>query len=903
MKTIILRNITSNDITLSELGITILKNDTVNIDQQDLIRIYSDQELFDKIQSNTIKVNDGTKDLSFQESKMFLQPIDSEIFSQKEHIHSKLDIEDFDHNHSEIYFTKQEISENYSPMIHNHNDLYHNKNDVYTKTDLINGLGEINWSNLTDKPSSFNPSAHVHIKNEITDFDHSHLWSHITDKPSLFTPSSHELLSHTISGQTANRFLKTSSSTAYSFSTITTSDLPTVTTNKGGLNKTTVAQGDILFGSSTSAYSALAKSTAANQFLKNSGTNNNPQWQSITKSDILDFSHNHQWTELTNIPLEFNPSSHDHNIDDIIDFTSAVNSIISLQKSIVNGIASLDDQGKIPISQIPATAITDIFVVNNELEMLGLTTAEIGDISIRTDLNKSFILKQSGYNNLSNWQELLTPTDSVTSVNGKTGSVILSNVDVGAAASTHNHTKDQIINFNHNHLWADITDKPVTFSPSTHEHNSLYYTKIEIDNNYSVISHNHDERYYTEEEIDILFLSKSNIGHKHLRNEITDFSVSWDEIVSKPSSFVPEIHNHDEIYYTKTNLQVSGQSQVDWNNLTSVPSTFTPSVHNHDDKYFTKSESDSRYSTIAHNHNDLYYTKINLQTSGQAQVSWDNLTSVPSTFIPSTHNHDDRYYTESESDSRYATIAHNHNDLYYTKTQIDTKLSSIDFSFISGNDSSTNVTGSELEQLTNGSNADGLHTHENIGGGSGTLDDAYGAWGSGRTINVDWGSVELNAQGGFAPLKLTPVNYTPNQWLGGGEICVKDNELYLYDSTRSSFLSTSTFGIQWASNSNNVSGYIFYGAAQTNSSTGFVPTTKSKIVGISAVSQDNSSDSISIIVNGYVVQNVWWQSGIISLNNLNIDVNSSDVINLYLNGSGSSRPNRPCITLFIKSRI
>ena len=39
--------------------------------------------------------------------------------------------------------------------------------------------------------------------------------------------------------------------------------------------------------------------------------------------------------------------------------------------------------------------------------------------------------------------------------------------------------------------------------------------------------------------------------------------------------------------------------------------------------------------------------------SSAGSVAWGNITSVPSTFTPTSHNHDDRYYTESESDSRY----------------------------------------------------------------------------------------------------------------------------------------------------------------------------------------------------------------------------------------------------------
>ncbi len=35
----------------------------------------------------------------------------------------------------------------------------------------------------------------------------------------------------------------------------------------------------------------------------------------------------------------------------------------------------------------------------------------------------------------------------------------------------------------------------------------------------------------------------------------------------------------------------------------------------------------------------LFYTKINMQTSGESQVHWDNLTNIPTTFTPSSHTH------------------------------------------------------------------------------------------------------------------------------------------------------------------------------------------------------------------------------------------------------------------------
>ena len=108
---------------------------------------------------------------------------------------------------------------------------------------------------------------------------------------------------------------------------------------------------------------------------------------------------------------------------------------VAANKNQANGYAGLDASSKISSAQLPAIAITDTFVVASQVAMLALT-AEKGDVAVRTDLNKSFILVDSPASTLANWQELLTPTDAVTSVNGKTGVVSLVASDVGAAPTT-----------------------------------------------------------------------------------------------------------------------------------------------------------------------------------------------------------------------------------------------------------------------------------------------------------------------------------------------------------------------------------------------------------------------------------------------------------------------------------
>ncbi|MDR1493059.1 MAG: hypothetical protein LBT05_10100 [Planctomycetaceae bacterium] len=125
-------------------------------------------------------------------------------------------------------------------------------------------------------------------------------------------------------------------------------------------------------------------------------------------------------------------ATHTHTTSQIVGLGTAA----TCNTGIASGnIPILDTSGKLNISVIPATAITDTFVVATEAAMLALTCQK-GDVAVRTDLKKSFILRVEPASALANWQELLSPTDAVASVNGKNGTVILVASDVGAIAAT-----------------------------------------------------------------------------------------------------------------------------------------------------------------------------------------------------------------------------------------------------------------------------------------------------------------------------------------------------------------------------------------------------------------------------------------------------------------------------------
>ncbi len=99
------------------------------------------------------------------------------------------------------------------------------------------------------------------------------------------------------------------------------------------------------------------------------------------------------------------------------------------QKGVANGVATLGADSKIPASQLPAIAINDTFTAASQAAMLALT-AQRGDVAIRTDTDKTYILASDSPTTLADWKELVA-SGQVTSVAGKTGTVSLAKGDVG----------------------------------------------------------------------------------------------------------------------------------------------------------------------------------------------------------------------------------------------------------------------------------------------------------------------------------------------------------------------------------------------------------------------------------------------------------------------------------------
>lgn len=96
-------------------------------------------------------------------------------------------------------------------------------------------------------------------------------------------------------------------------------------------------------------------------------------------------------------------------------------------------IPALDANGKLHVNVIPSIALSDVTTVETKAELTQQTAQQVqkGDITIVTEESKTYILAADDPSQLENWKEIKTPTESVSSVNGMKGAVVLTTDNIG----------------------------------------------------------------------------------------------------------------------------------------------------------------------------------------------------------------------------------------------------------------------------------------------------------------------------------------------------------------------------------------------------------------------------------------------------------------------------------------
>jgi hypothetical protein len=144
-----------------------------------------------------------------------------------------------------------------------------------------------------------------------------------------------------------------------------------------------------------------------------------------------------------------------------------------------------------------------------------------------------------------------------------------------------NNLGDAIIVLDQNQIyaWNGTAWTSVSGGVQVANYDNLYYRKSYIDaliNNTvssltnsiaqkAPLNHVHDDRYYQKTYIDSLFNPSS--GHDH--NGIDSKRVDFNNLANIPNFSTN--HNHDQRYYTQSQLQTSGQSKVNWGNIVDAP--------------------------------------------------------------------------------------------------------------------------------------------------------------------------------------------------------------------------------------------------------------------------------------------------------------------------------------------
>ncbi len=200
----------------------------------------------------------------------------------------------------------------------------------------------------------------------------------------------------------------------------------------------------------------------------------------------------------------------------------------SSQKGQINGYASLDNTGKVPLSQLPDLSSDTTYVVSNSTQRNALTGLKTGDKCYETTTGDSYIWNDSGWLVLAqaDWKNINLDW---TNIKGKPTSTV-ANID-DAVTKAHQHSNKIAI------------DK-ITESGSLPLWNGSPWPAASV----------------------------SSVPWANITGKPTIFPTNWSNVASKPTSFPStwtDVTNKPSVFPT------------DWSSVASKPTTFPPSTHTH----------------------------------------------------------------------------------------------------------------------------------------------------------------------------------------------------------------------------------------------------------------------------------------------------------------------------------
>lgn len=517
-------------------------------------------------------------------------------FAPSAHTHTKANITDFTHTHAIADVT------NLSTTLTGKSDTGHTHA----------------YSSLTAIPTTFAPTAHTHVKANITDFAHNHPMSDVTGLTTALDGKADDA-DLTGKANITDVYNKTETYNKTEVDTIVTG-----ITEGGG----TIVENNLTSVSTTNALSA-----------------NQGRILDIALDGKSDTNHTHAYASLTAIPATFAPSAHTHTKANITDFAhvhpmseitgltgaldgKADDADLTTKANIADVYTKLQTYSKGEVDTIVTgitegggTIVEDNLVSNSPTSALSANQGKIlkGEIDAKpnfTDLNNIT-------GGLTVDSEALTVVSSFKNINGEIAMVSHSAVNAFQSWDELNGAKPFAIEGFEGAPLPSLTLNSTVVNAT----GSLQEGGIDLGGIYAPIAHNHTIANVTN--LSTTLDGKSDNGHTH----------AYASLTAIPATFAPTAHTHD------------------WTTgVTGKPATFTPAIHQHAISDVTNlqttlnGKADDADLTGKANSTDVYLktetyskTEVNTSLTGKSDAghthAYASLTAIPATFAPSTHTH------------------------------------------------------------------------------------------------------------------------------------------------------------------------------------------------------------------------------------------------------------------------
>jgi len=440
-------------------------------------------------------------------------------------------------------------------------------------------VGTIDWGYIVNKPTTYPPSPHTHVRSEITDFFSEPFWDNIPDKPTEFPPESHvhvradvtDLFTSPFWTQIpdkpfeylGNEFTVDASGSlvvsTISFTKVTDRLSSLITFNSSvipdahgtydiGVSGTTWRHGYF----SGTVYASEFVGTIDWSYVANKPSEYPPASHTHLRSEVTDFWATPFWDNIPDKPSTYPPSPHTHVRSEVTDlFSSPFWTNIPDKPFEQLGDEFTVSAGTLLVSSISFTKVTDRF---SSLITYDSSILPIGSGSF--DIGGTTAYWRHGY-----FSGTVYASEFVGTVDW--GCVV--NKPSEYPPEAHTHSRSDVTDFFSSPFWTNVPDKPFatlgaefTVSDGELQISSVDWSKVaNKPSEYPPESHTHD---YTDiilptgtwsgldaDKLDGYDASAfAMASHTHSRSDITDFFSEpfWENIPDKPSTFPPESHTH-----------------------------------------------------------------------------------------------------------------------------------------------------------------------------------------------------------------------------------------------------------------------------------------------------------------------------------------------------------------------